>query len=175
MNSRERVLAMLEGRPVDHLPCMPIIMQFAGNYIGAKCRDYATDFRVLTEGQPRVAEESGIDHVNTMSDPAGEAADCGAAVKFYADQPPALDEANALLTNFKVLGHTSPGHVRAAGQEFFTPPAETYLLTSIEGSETWLNRFAARLDRESLALARNTFKEVAKILDGRLREYGVQH
>ena len=31
MNSRERVLGMLEGRAVDHLPCMPIIMQFAGH------------------------------------------------------------------------------------------------------------------------------------------------
>jgi len=99
MNSRERVLGMLGGRAVDHLPSMPIIMQFAGDYIGASYRDYATNFRVLTEGQMRVAEEFGIDHVNTMSDPAGEAADCGAAVKFFPDQPPALDEANALLTD----------------------------------------------------------------------------
>jgi hypothetical protein len=78
---------------------MPIIMQFAGDHIGASYRDYATDFRVLTEGQTRVAEEFGIDHVNTMSDPAGEAADCGAAVKFFPNQPPALDEVNALLTD----------------------------------------------------------------------------
>jgi len=97
MNSRERVLGMLGGRPVDHLPCMPIVMQFAGDRIGASYRDYATNFRVLAEGQTRVAEEFGIDHVNTMSDPAGEAADCGAAVKFFPNQPPALDEANALL------------------------------------------------------------------------------
>jgi len=99
MNSRERVLGVLEGRPVDHLPCMPILMQFAADHINASYRDYATNFRVLTEGQSRVAEEFGIDHVNTMSDPAGEAADCGAAVKFFPDQPPALDEANALLTD----------------------------------------------------------------------------
>jgi MtaA/CmuA family methyltransferase len=78
---------------------MPIIMQFAGDYIGASYRDYATNFRVLTEGQSRVAEDFGIDHVNTMSDPAGEAADCGAAVKFYPNQPPALDETNALLAD----------------------------------------------------------------------------
>ena len=35
MNGRERVLALLEGRPVDHLPCMPITMQFAADRIGA--------------------------------------------------------------------------------------------------------------------------------------------
>ena len=99
MNSRERVLAMLEGGPVDHLPCMPILMQFAGDLIGASYINYATDFRFLTEGQMRAVQEFGIDHVNTMSDPAGEAADCGAAVKFFPNQPPALDEANALLAD----------------------------------------------------------------------------
>ena len=99
MNSRERVLSMLEGGPVDHLPCMPILMQFAGDLIGSSYINYATNFRFLTEGQMRAAEEFGIDHVNTMSDPAGEAADCGARVKFFPNQPPALDEANALLTD----------------------------------------------------------------------------
>jgi MtaA/CmuA family methyltransferase len=34
-----------------------------------------------------------------MSDPAGEAADCGAPVKYFPNQPPALDEANALLAD----------------------------------------------------------------------------
>jgi MtaA/CmuA family methyltransferase len=99
MNSRERVLALLDGRPVDHLPCMPITMQFAAAQIGANYRDYATDYRVLVEGQTRVAEAFGLDYVNTMSDPACEAADCGAAVRFYPDQPPALDELNALLAD----------------------------------------------------------------------------
>ena len=59
MNSRERVLGMLGGGPVDHLPCMPIIMQFAGDHIGASYRDYATNFRVLAEGQARVRKSSG--------------------------------------------------------------------------------------------------------------------
>jgi len=103
VNSRERVLAMLEGAPVDHLPCMPILMQFAGDLIGSSYINYATNFRFLTEGQMRAAGEFGIDHVNTMSDPAGEAADCGAAVKFFPNQPPALDGANALLTDKTLL------------------------------------------------------------------------
>jgi len=78
---------------------MPITMMFAADRIGAKYRDYATDYRILVEGQIRVAEEFDFDYVNTMSDPACEAADCGAAVKFYPDQPPGLDEANALLAD----------------------------------------------------------------------------
>lgn len=99
MTGRERILAHLEGRPVDRLPFMPITMHFACAQIGAKYRDYCTDFRVLVEAQIRTAEKFGFDYVNTMSDPAREAADCGAPVQFYDDQPVALLEEQALLTD----------------------------------------------------------------------------
>jgi len=99
MNSRERVLAHLEGKAVDRLPLMPITMMFACDLIGARYRDYCTDHRVLAEGQLRVAEQFGFDYVNTMSDPAREAADCGAAVQFFHNQPVALMEDNALLAD----------------------------------------------------------------------------
>jgi MtaA/CmuA family methyltransferase len=99
MNSRERILAMFDGRPVDHLPNMAITMMFAADQIGAKYLDYATHYRVLAEGQLRTSERFGIDHVSVISDPAIEAADCGAEARFYPDQPPAIDEANALLAN----------------------------------------------------------------------------
>ena len=99
MNSRERVLAHLAGQPVDRLPLLPITMQFACAEIGAKYRDYCTDYRVLVEGQLRTAENYGFDYVNTMSDPAREAADCGAAVQFFDDQPVAIQEDQALLAD----------------------------------------------------------------------------
>ena len=99
MHGRDRVLAMLGGRTVDRLPCMPITMMFAADRLAVPYRDYATDYRQLVAGQMRVAEEFELDHVNTMSDPAGEAADCGAPVKFFPDQPPALDESNPLLAD----------------------------------------------------------------------------
>jgi len=99
MNSRERVRAHLEGRPVDRLPLLPITMMFAADRAGAKYRDYATDYRVLVEGQIRVAEEFGFDYVNTMSDPAREAADCGAVVQYFENQPVALVEDQALLAD----------------------------------------------------------------------------
>ena len=56
MNGRERVLAMLGGRTVDRLPGMPITMMFAGDHVGAKYGAYAQDYRILVEGQMRVAE-----------------------------------------------------------------------------------------------------------------------
>ena len=99
MTSRERVFAHLAGRPVDRLPLMPITMMFACDQIGARYRDYCTDYRVLVEGQTRTAETFGFDYVNTMSDPAREAADCGAAVEFFDHQPVALVEEQALLAD----------------------------------------------------------------------------
>ncbi len=97
MNSRERARAMLDGEPVDHLPNMAITMMFAADQIGAPYYDYATDYRVLVDGQLATSERFGIDHVSVISDPAIEAADCGATVKFYPNQPPAIDETAALL------------------------------------------------------------------------------
>jgi MtaA/CmuA family methyltransferase len=99
MNSRERVFAHLHGKPVDRLPVMPITMMFACAQIGALYRDYCTDYRVLVEGQIRTAERFGFDYVNTMSDPAREAADCGAAVQFFDHQPVAIVEDQALLAD----------------------------------------------------------------------------
>jgi MtaA/CmuA family methyltransferase len=86
---------------------MPITMQFATDLIGRKYLHYATDYRVLCEGQMRVAEAFDFDYVNTMSDPACEAADCGAAVVFTENSPPAMDESRPLLGDRSVLARLS--------------------------------------------------------------------
>lgn len=103
MTSRERVLSLLEGKPVDRPPCMPITMQFAADLINAPYRQYETDYRTLAEGQLRVAEEFVLDYVNTMSDPAREASDCGAAVEFFENSPGALNHDDALLSDKSTL------------------------------------------------------------------------
>ncbi len=118
MTGRERILAMISGRAVDRLPLMPITMMFAADRIGAQYRDYATDYRVLAEAQLRTAEEFGFDYVSCISDPAREAADCGAPVEFFDDQPPALPESRALLANKTALAQMElpdplrPGRMR---------------------------------------------------------------
>lgn len=99
MTGRERILATIEGRPVDRLAVMPITMMFAADQVGAPYRAYATDHRVLVEGQLRTAERFDIDHVSAISDPAREAADCGAAVHYFDNQPPSLDESRPLLAD----------------------------------------------------------------------------
>ena len=99
MNSRERVLAMMEGRPVDHLPSMPITMMFAADHGGVRYHQYATDHRALVAAQVQTAQDFEFDYVSVISDPAIEAADCGANVKYFPDQPPAIDETDARLAD----------------------------------------------------------------------------
>jgi len=103
MNSRERILACFAGQPVDRVPLMPITMMFAADQIGQKYGRYATDYRVLVEGQLRTAEAFDFDYVSCISDPAREAADCGARIQFFEDQPPAIVESDALLADKTTL------------------------------------------------------------------------
>jgi MtaA/CmuA family methyltransferase len=99
---------MLKGGQPDHLPLMPITMMFAADRIGVKYGDYVRTHEVLVEGQIRTAEEFGFDHVSSISDPAREAADYGAHVQWYADQPPALMEEVSLLADKGKLAVLKP-------------------------------------------------------------------
>lgn len=103
MEGRERVLSVLDGGNPDRLPFMPITMMFAADHAGKPYRDYAADYRTLVECQLRVADAYDIDHVSCISDPAREAADFGATVRYFDDQPPAIDENHALLSDKSML------------------------------------------------------------------------
>lgn len=103
MNSRERFFATLKGEQTDRLPLIPISMMAAADAAGAPYGDYATDYRIHVRGQLAFVEKYDIDHVSAISDPATEAADCGATVLYYADHPPALDEEHSLLRDKATL------------------------------------------------------------------------
>jgi MtaA/CmuA family methyltransferase len=95
---------------------MPITMMYASDQIGKSYRDYVTDFRVLVEAQIATAEKFRFDYVSCISDPAREAADCGAKVSFYDDQPPAIDETDALLSDKSRLGSLEIPAIFSAGR-----------------------------------------------------------
>ncbi len=102
MNSRERVLAVLRGEPHDRPALMPITMMFAARHIGARYGQYALDYRILTEAQLRTAADYSFDHVSAITE-TREAPDCGAAIRCFEDQPYALDEQRAVLSDKDVL------------------------------------------------------------------------
>jgi MtaA/CmuA family methyltransferase len=107
MNSRERVLAMVEGRQVDRLPLMPITMMFAAQHIGVPYGRYALDHRVLAEAQLTTAERFGFDHVSAITE-TREARDCGAAIRYFDDQPYAVDESQSRLQDKGELAGMRP-------------------------------------------------------------------
>jgi MtaA/CmuA family methyltransferase len=108
MNGRQRILGLLEGRTVDHVPLMPITMMFAADQIGVPYRDYVTDHRVLARGQIETAARFDIDHVSAISDPCREAADLGAKIRFFDDQPPAIVDTHARLSGKSDLAGLEP-------------------------------------------------------------------
>jgi MtaA/CmuA family methyltransferase len=103
MNGRERILALIEGGAPDSLPLMPITMMFAADQVGVRYRDYVRDCRKLVAAQVQTAHKFDIDHVSCISDPAREAADCGAAIRYFDAQPPAIVETGALLADKATL------------------------------------------------------------------------
>src|ERR1039457_3973732 len=96
MTGKQRILAKLRGEPTDSLPLMPITMMFAADLAGVPYAAYARDDGVLADAQLSVAGGFGFDYVSAISDPAREASARGAAVEWFADQPPAIVERRAL-------------------------------------------------------------------------------
>ncbi|TMB53814.1 MAG: hypothetical protein E6J47_08995 [Chloroflexi bacterium] len=74
-----------------------------------------------------------------------------------------------------IQAHTSPVYLRVPGQELFSAPAVAYMLTLIEGAETWAEGLATRPDAESLARVRKVFAEARERLHRRLHEHGIAH
>jgi MtaA/CmuA family methyltransferase len=96
MNSRERVLALLDGETVDRLPLMPITMMRAAEEAGVPYGRYALEHKVLAAAQIAIAERFGFDHVSAITE-TREARDCGASIRYFENQPYAVDEMNSRL------------------------------------------------------------------------------
>jgi MtaA/CmuA family methyltransferase len=88
MNGYERYRNTLDGRPLDFLARVPILMQFAAEYIGSDYAAFASDHRVLVEANTVCAREFGIDQVSCISDPYRETQGFGSRIEYVADGPP---------------------------------------------------------------------------------------
>jgi len=116
MTGKERVLAALAGKPIDHLPLMPITMMFAADTAGVSYREYASHSEVLARAQLLTADRYGFDYVSAISDPAREASDLGAAVEWFDNQPPAIIESRALLADKGTLAQLRQPDAAAPGR-----------------------------------------------------------
>ena len=80
MNSFQRVMNRLAGKPVDRIPNLSIVMMFAAKETGITFGQFCSDYRLLTEGALRCYEKYGIDMVCAISDPMREAEGFGTQV-----------------------------------------------------------------------------------------------
>jgi len=88
MNSLQRYLGVLKGERVDFLPRLPILMQFAAEYIGSNYGAFASDYRVLVEANRRCAADFGMDQLSVISDPYRETQGFGAEIIYLTDGVP---------------------------------------------------------------------------------------
>lgn len=88
MTSRQRVEAVFNGQKPDRIPNFNILMGFSATQMGKTYREYASDYRVLCEGDILCSEKYGIDMVSAISDPMREAEGFGAVVKMPEDDVP---------------------------------------------------------------------------------------
>ena len=82
MNSFERVMNRMQGKPVDRVPNMSIVMMFAAKELGVTYSQCCSDYRLLADAAIRCHEKYGIDMVCAISDSLREAEGFGTKVIF---------------------------------------------------------------------------------------------
>jgi hypothetical protein len=76
---------------------------------------------------------------------------------------------------FAVAAHTSPVYVLVAGKELFSPETAAYMLTLIDGAQTWIENLAIRPDLERFEKIRKTFSDARERLHRKMHEHGIPH
>ena len=101
MNSYERYLSVLQQSRPDVVPRVPILMQYAAEYIGSDYGEFAADYRVLVKANEQCAQDFGFDQLSCISDPYRETQGFGAEIEYRRDGPP---RSSTLLAGSKDLG-----------------------------------------------------------------------
>src|SRR5512137_2757029 len=79
---------MLKGLEVDFVPRIPIVMQYAAEYIGSNYGAFASDHKILVEANCRCAQEFGFEQLSAISDPYRETHAFGGHVTYVRDGVP---------------------------------------------------------------------------------------
>ncbi|MBD3180667.1 uroporphyrinogen decarboxylase [Candidatus Poribacteria bacterium] len=88
MNGYERYMAVIEGKSVDLIPRLPILMAFAAKFIDSNYGAFASDYRVLVESNLKCVEFFNFDQISAISDPYRETQGFGAEIEFVKDGVP---------------------------------------------------------------------------------------
>ena len=108
MNGRERTLAFLHGKPVDHVPFHPLVMQYAAERTGVKYGAYCTDYREQSRAMVTFAREYGLDWLHPAGFAYCEATAYGMNVVYPEDglpysRTPLIEDAEEALEKIRPL------------------------------------------------------------------------
>jgi MtaA/CmuA family methyltransferase len=88
MNSKQRCLNVIDGKPVDRIPVFPLLMFLAQDRLGISYREYATNGRALAEAQLNIREKFPVDAITSCSDAFRITADLGAEMVYPENKTP---------------------------------------------------------------------------------------
>ena len=113
MESLGRTRAAVRGEVYDRLPVQPMLITFAAHHACVPFGECCRDGRKLAAAQLQTMRDFDLDILLTCSDPAREVVDMAGeeSVRWFADQPPAIDETRAALrekTTLKTLRRPEP-------------------------------------------------------------------
>jgi hypothetical protein len=74
-----------------------------------------------------------------------------------------------------IQAHTSPIYFHVPGRELFSAPAVGYMLTLVDGAETWTRTLATRSDPERMERVLSLFRAARERLHERLHKHGLPH
>ncbi|WP_425057819.1 Uroporphyrinogen decarboxylase [Sporomusa carbonis] len=106
MTPIERITAYNQGRPVDRLPCVPIIGNTAARVIGVKVSELPQDGKLLAKAQIEAYRRFGYDIVRIFTDLYGQAEAMGAVVRYPDDETAFLDR--PAITDVKQIDNLTP-------------------------------------------------------------------
>ncbi|MCG2661664.1 MAG: hypothetical protein L6437_15640 [Kiritimatiellae bacterium] len=106
MNGLQRTLDFLEGKPVDRLPCHPLILRWAARYAGVNFRDFCLDYRKKCDAMIQCADDFDLDWVTVLSDPYCEASAFGLQIEYPEDDLP-IDRSGH-LSDLAAAGRLQP-------------------------------------------------------------------
>ena len=92
MTPKERIGAFLSGKPIDHVPCVPLILNHCARVIGVTVKEYATDGAVMGRAHVAAYRRYGQDLITIFADTAITAEAMGTKLHFPDDDVPRLQE-----------------------------------------------------------------------------------
>lgn len=92
MNSRERIFATLEGKPVDRRPYFALMSLYGAKLTGCPLEKYYTDPAEYARGQEAVLQTFHPDILFSPFKLVGEAEAFGGKIRYFDNQPPNLIE-----------------------------------------------------------------------------------